>query len=183
MTAQLLDRWLWQPGVNRKLQISQCLHHFCDWRKVKSSPEGYFCYVEQKKKNHYRARNWTFDKNSFLVSSESSIWNGSMGENRLKKSRCEVGLKCHQSCFAALAFCTKLYIILAISLCSFLNFLFLRTAEALVLKFGALLLYHFFSNTVLAIFDIFFRSRVIHRFGPKMGQIWHAGVFFNITLF
>ena len=61
-------------------------------------------------RHHYRARKWTFDKNSFLVSSESSIWNGSMGGNRLKKSRCEVGLKCHQSCFAALAFCTKLYI-------------------------------------------------------------------------
>ena len=29
------------------------------------------------------ARNWTFDEENFLASSESSVWNGSMGENRL----------------------------------------------------------------------------------------------------
>ena len=46
-----------------------------------------------------------------------------------------------------------------------------RTAEALVLKFGLLALYYLLSNMLLAIFDIFFRSRVIHRFVPKMGQI------------
>ena len=52
------------------------------------------------------------------------------------------------------------------SLCSFSHFSFLfnfQTAEALVLKFGPLPLYHFFSNTVLAIFDIFFRFRLIFR--------------------
>ena len=95
-----------------------------------------------------------------------------MGENRQKEIRCEVGLKCHQSCLVALAFCTKLYIKLAFSPCSFSQFSFpfkLRKAEALVLKFGPLPLYHFVSNTLLAIFDIFFRSRVIHRFVPKNG--------------
>ena len=75
-------------------------------------------------RHHYRARNWTFDENSFLVSSQSSIWNGSMGENRQKEICCEVGLKCHQSCLVALAFCTKLYIKLAFSLCSFSQFSF-----------------------------------------------------------
>ena len=151
-------------------------------KKIKISINTNLCLL----RHHYRARNWTFDENSFLVSSESSIWNGSMGENRQKEIRCEVGLKCHQSCLVALAFCTKLYIKLAFSLCSFSQFSFpfnFRTAEALVLKFGPLPLYHLFSNTLLAIFDIFFRSRVIHRFVQKMGQIWHAGVFFNITLF
>ena len=95
-----------------------------------------------------------------------------MGENRQKEIRCEVGLKCHQSCLVALAFCTKLYIKLAFSLCSFSQFSFpfsFRTAEALVLKFGPLPLYHLFSNTLLAIFDTFFRSRVIYRFVPKNG--------------
>ena len=38
-----------------------------------------------------------------------------------------------------------------------------RTAKALVLKSGPLSLYHLFSNILLAIFDSFFRSRVIHR--------------------
>ena len=95
-----------------------------------------------------------------------------MGENRQKEIRCEVGLKCHESCLVALAFCTKLYIKMAFSLCSFSHFSFLfngRTAAALVLKFGPLPLYHLFPNTLLAIFDIFFRSRVIHRFVPKNG--------------
>ena len=75
---------------------------------------------------------------------------------------------------------------LAVSLCSFLQLSFpfnFQTANALVLKFGTLPLRCFFSNTLLAIFDIFFCSKVIHRFVPKMGQKWHAGVFFNITLF
>ena len=95
-----------------------------------------------------------------------------MGENRQKEFRCEVGLKCHQSCLVALPFCTKLYIKLAFSLCSFSHFSFpfnFQTAKALVLKFGPLPLYHIFSNTLLAIFDIFFRSRVISRFVPKNG--------------
>ena len=137
-------------------------------------------------RHHYRARKWTFDENSFLVSSESSIWNGSMGENRQKEIRCEVGLKCHQSCLVALAFCTKLYIKLAFSLCSFSQFSFpfnFRTTEAFVLKFGPLPLYHIFSNTLLAIFDIFFRSKVIHRFVPKNGPNLTCGCVFNITLF
>ena len=39
--------------------------------------------------------------------------------------------------------------------------------NALVLKCGTLPLRCLFSNTLLAIFDIFFRSKVIHRFVPK----------------
>ena len=139
-----------------------------------------------KLRHHYRARNWTFDENSFLVSSESSIWNGSMGENREKEFRCEVGLKCHQSCLVALAFCTKLYVKLAFSLCSFSQFSFpfnFPTAEALVLKFGPLPLYHLFSNTLLEILISFFVQELFTVLYQKMGQIWHAGVFINITLF
>ena len=104
----------------------------------------------------------------------------------MKKFSGKVGVKCHQSCLVALVFCTKLSIKLAVSLCSFSHFSFpfnFRTANALVLKFGILLLSCLFSNTLLAIFDILFRSRVIHRFVPKNGPKWHAGVFFNITLF
>ena len=122
---------------------------------------------------HCRARNWTSDEDSFLVSSESSIWIESMGENHQKEIRCEVGLlKCHQSCLLAMAFCTKLYIKLAFSLCSFSQFSFpfnFRAAESLVFKFGPLSLYHFFSNMLLAIFDIFFFKTVIHRFVRKTG--------------
>ena len=105
-----------------------------------------------------------------------------MGENRQKEIRCEVGLKCHQSYLVALAFCTNLYIKLAFSLCSFSHFSFpfnFRTAEALVLEFGPLPLYHLFSNTLLAIFDIFFRSRVIHRFVPKNGPNMTCGRVFQ----
>ena len=40
-----------------------------------------------------------------------------------------------------------------------------------------------FSNTLLAIFDILIRSRVIYRFVLKNGPNWHEGVFFNITFF
>ena len=39
----------------------------------------------------YRARNWTFDKNHFLVSSSSSFQNGSSSENCVKKLSFEVG--------------------------------------------------------------------------------------------
>ena len=88
----------------------------------------------------------------------------------MKKFSGEVGIKCHESCTVALVFCTKLYIKLAVSLCSFSQFSFpfnFRTASALVLKFGTLPLSCFVSNTLLAIFDILFRSRVIHRFVPK----------------
>ena len=59
---------------------------------------------------------------------------------------------------------------LAVSLCSFsqLSFPFnFQTANALVLKFGTLPLRYLFSNTLLAIFDIFFCSKVIPRFVPK----------------
>ena len=82
----------------------------------------------------------------------------------------EVGIKCHQSCLVALVFCTKLYIKVAVSLCSFSQFSFpfnFKTATALVLKFGTLPLRCVVSNILLAIFDIFFRSKVIHRFVPK----------------
>ena len=88
----------------------------------------------------------------------------------MKKFSGEVGIKCHQSCTFALVFCTKLYIKLVVSLCSFSQFSFpfnFQTADALVLKFGTLSLRCLFFNTLLAIFDIFFRSKVIHRFVPK----------------
>ena len=90
----------------------------------------------------------------------------------MKKFSGEVGIKCHRSCLVALIFCTKLYIKLAVSLCSFSQFSFpfnFRTANALVLKFGTLPLSCFVSNSLLAIFDILFCSRVIHRFVPKNG--------------
>ena len=70
----------------------------------------------------------------------------------------------------ALVFCTKLYIKLAVALCSFSQFSFpfnFPTANALVLKFGTLPLSCLFSNTLLANFDILFRLKVIHRFVPK----------------
>ena len=93
----------------------------------------------------------------------------------MKKFSGEVGIKCHQSCTVALVFCTKLYIKLAVSLCSFSHFSFpfnFQTTNALVSKFGTLPLRCLFSNILLAIFDIFFRSNVSHRFvsknGPKM---------------
>ena len=54
-------------------------------------------------RHHYRARNWTFDENHFLV----SFYNGSSGENRVKKFSGEVGIKCHQSCLVALVFLYK----------------------------------------------------------------------------
>ena len=96
-----------------------------------------------------------------------------MGENRQKEIRCEVGLKCHQSCLVALAFCTKLYIKLAFSLCSFSQFSFpsnFRTAEALELKFGPLSLYHFFSNTCLRFLISFFVQELFTVLYQKMGQ-------------
>ena len=52
-------------------------------------------------------------------------------------------------------------------------------ANALVLKFGKLPLRSLFSNTLLAIFDIFFRSKVIHRFVPKNGQKMTCGRVFQ----
>ena len=94
----------------------------------------------------------------------------------------EVGVKCHQSCLVALVFCTKLYIKLTVSPCSFSQFSFpfnFRTANALVLKFGTLPLRCLSSNTLLAIFYILFRSRVIHRFVPKNGPKLTCGRVFQ----
>ena len=91
-------------------------------------------------------------------------------------------IKCHQSCTVALVFCTKLYIKLAVSLCSFSQFSFpftFQTANALVLKFGTLPLSCLFSNTWLAIFDIFFRSKVIYCFVPKNGPKMTCGRVFQ----
>ena len=51
----------------------------------------------------------------------------------------------------------------------FTIFFSFQTANALVLKFGSLPLRCLFSNTLLAIFDIFLHSRVIHRYVPKNG--------------
>ena len=47
------------------------------------------------------------------------------------------------------------------------------------LNFGTLLLSCLFSNTLLAIFDILFRSRVIHRFVPKNGPKLTCGCGFQ----
>ena len=52
-------------------------------------------------------------------------------------------------------------------------------ANALVLKFGTLPLSGLFSNTLLAIFDIFFRSKVIHRSVPKNGPKMTCGHVFQ----
>ena len=100
----------------------------------------------------------------------------------MKKFSGEVGIKSHQSCPVALVFCTKLYIKLAVSLCSFLQFSFpfnFQTANALVFKFGTLPLCCLFSNTLLASFDILFRSKVIHRFVPKIGPKMTCGRVFQ----
>ena len=94
----------------------------------------------------------------------------------------KVDVKCHQSCLVALVFCTKLYIKLAVYLRSFSKFSFpfnFRTANALDLKFCILLLGCLFSNTLLAIFDILFGSRVIHRFAPKNGPKLTCGRIFQ----
>ena len=94
----------------------------------------------------------------------------------------EVGIKCQQSCLLALVFCTKLYIKLAFSLCSFSQFSFpfnFWTANALVLKFGTRPLSCLCSNSLLAIFDILFCSRVIHRFALKNGSKLTCRLFFQ----
>ena len=103
----------------------------------------------------------------------------------MKKFSGEVGIKCHQSCTVALVFCTKLYIKLAVSLCSFSQFSFpfnFQTANALVLKLGTLPLRCLFSNTLVAIFDIFFRSKVIPCFVPKNGPKMTCGRVFQHTV-
>ena len=51
--------------------------------------------------------------------------------------------------------------------------------NALVLKFGTLPLSGLFSNILLAVFDIFFRSKVIHRFVPKNGPKTTCGRVFQ----
>ena len=104
----------------------------------------------------------------------------------MKKFSGEVGIKCHQSWLVALVYCTKLYIKLAVSLCSFSQFCFpfnFRTANALVLKFGTLPLSGLSYNTLLAIFDILFRSKVIHRFVPKNGPKLTWGRVFQHNFF
>ena len=53
------------------------------------------------------------------------------------------------------------------------------TANTLVLKFGTLPLSGLFSNTLLAIFDILFRSRVSDRFVPKNGPKLMCGRVFQ----
>ena len=127
-----------------------------------------------------RAAYWTFDEDNFSVASESSISNGSNGENCLKKFTCEVGVQCHQSCLAALVYCTKLHRKLIFSLCSFCQISFLltfETAKALVLKFGSPSLNHLFSMTLLAIFAIFSFKSNLPVWTKKMGQILHTGNF------
>ena len=100
----------------------------------------------------------------------------------MKKFSGEVGRKCHQSCSGALVFFTRLYLKLAVSLCSFSQLCFpfnFRTADALVLKFGSRPLSGLFYNTVLENFDILFRSKVICRFIPKNGPKLTCGRVFQ----
>ena len=81
----------------------------------------------------------------------------------------KVDVKCHQIGLVALVFCTKLYIKVAVSLCSFSQFSFpfnFRRANTQDLKIGTLPLGCLFSNTSLAVFDIFFVQElfaVLHR--------------------
>ena len=110
---------------------------------------------------HYRARNWTFDENNFWFLLKRTFW-----WKLCEKFSGEVGIKCT----VALVFCTKFYIKLAVCLSSFSQFSIpfnFQTAIALVLKFGTLPLRCLFSNILLAIFDIFFPSKVIHRYVPS----------------
>ena len=70
----------------------------------------------------------------------------------------------------------------SMSLCSFSQFSFpfnFQTANSLVLKFGLLPLRCLVANTVLAIFDIYFRSKVILRFVPKNGPKMTCGRVFR----
>ena len=81
-----------------------------------------------------------------------------------------------------IGFLYKVDIKLTVSLCSFSQCSFpfnFQTANALVLKFGTLPFRCFFSNILLAIFDIFFRSKVIHRFVPKNGPKMTCGRVFQ----
>ena len=116
------------------------------------------------------ARNWTFDENHFWSFLKVSFKTNLLVKTVWKKFSGEVGIKRHHSCLVALVFCTELYIKLAVSLCSFSQFSFpfnFWTANALVLKFGTLPFSGLFSNILIALFDILFCWRVIHRFVPK----------------
>ena len=114
------------------------------------------------------SRFWFYSSRESNLSWETNVAGGV--ERKVRIPEPAQGL--HESCLVALVFYTKLYIKLAVSLgsSSFSQFSFpfnFRTANALVLKFGKLPLSCRFSNTLLAIFDILFRSRDIHRFVPK----------------
>ena len=84
-------------------------------------------------------------------------------DRKAKKSIVCVSLHCWPW-----VFCAMLYIIFAVSVfVSHFSFPFnFRTANALVFKFGTLPPDCLFSNSLFAIFDVFFHSRVIHHFVP-----------------
>ena len=62
-----------------------------------------------------RAKIAFFDANDLLVSSQSSVSNGSTGEYCVKKFRPKIGKKVHESCLVASISNTKLYRNLAVS--------------------------------------------------------------------
>ena len=147
-------RWLWRQNVS--IHWSKLSLHFrVDWNSM-----GTFRILQENYlRNHYRARNWTFDENHFLVSSLMPP-------------------KLH----GCIGFLYKVVHKLAVSLCSFSQFsvpLNFQTANALVLKFGTLPLHCLFSNSLSAIFDIFFRYKAIHRFVPKNGPKMTCGRVFQ----
>ena len=83
-------------------------------------------------RHHYRARNWTFDENHCLVSSYSSSWNGSSGENRVNKFSGEVGINAIKVAWLhwfSVQSCTKNWPFLCVH---FHNFLFLLTFKRLM---------------------------------------------------
>ena len=89
---------------------------------------------------------------------------------------CRVDLKCHQSCLVA----QKIGFFFLFVFSIFFSFYWLTFER---LKPWSRNLAHFLwiiSSRIpcLQFLIIFFRSKVIHRFVPKMGQIWHAGMFF-----
>ena len=83
-------------------------------------------------RHHYRARNWTFDENHFWSLLKAPFKTDLLVKTVWKIFSGEVGIKCHQSCLVALVFCTKLYTKLAISQCSFSQFLFILAFERLM---------------------------------------------------
>ena len=100
----------------------------------------------------------------------------------MKKISGEVGIKCHQSCLVALVFCTKLYIKLAVSLCSFSQFSF-RTANALVLKIWHTSSQRSFLQYLVSDFWYLILFKSYSPFCTGKWANWHAGVVFQHNLY